>query len=142
MFLKISQNWQENTCARVCQSLLQLLNKRLRHRCFPVSFVKFLRKPFLKSSSGRLLLTLNDFSFSLLYLQLRCTWVTILHWNRCSSCFSCNKELHNISTNSSWDIKKSYQERSKKRSNDIRTYNICMFRASWNSMGIWNICSW
>ena len=33
-----------------------LLKKRLWHRCFPVDFVKFLRTPFLQSTSGRLLL--------------------------------------------------------------------------------------
>ena len=33
-----------------------LLKKRLWHRCFPVNFAKFLRKPFLQDTSGRLLL--------------------------------------------------------------------------------------
>ena len=33
-----------------------LLRKRLWHRCFPVNFAKFLRTPFLQSTSGRLLL--------------------------------------------------------------------------------------
>ena len=42
--LEISQNLQENTCARV--SFLIKLKKRLWHRCFPVNFVKFLRIPF------------------------------------------------------------------------------------------------
>ena len=32
-----------------------LLKKRLWHRCFPVNFVKFLRTPFLQSTSERLL---------------------------------------------------------------------------------------
>ena len=32
------------------------LKKRLWHRCFPVNFTKFLRTPFLKNTSGRLLL--------------------------------------------------------------------------------------
>ena len=32
------------------------LKNRLRHRCFPVNFVKFLRIPFLQNTSGRLLL--------------------------------------------------------------------------------------
>ena len=57
-----------NTCAKkhLCQSLLfnkvaglrptTLLKKRLWRRCFPVSFVKFLRTPFLQNTSGRLLL--------------------------------------------------------------------------------------
>ena len=33
-----------------------LLKKRLRHRCFLVSFAKFLRNPFLRKSSRRLIL--------------------------------------------------------------------------------------
>ena len=33
-----------------------LLKKRLQHRCFSVNLAKFLRTPFLRSSSGRLLL--------------------------------------------------------------------------------------
>ena len=36
-----------------------LLQKRPRRRCFPVNFVEFLRTPFLKNFSGRLLLTLQ-----------------------------------------------------------------------------------
>ena len=64
VLLEISQNSQENTCPRV--SFFNrvvglrpaiLLNKRLWHRCFPVNFVKFLRTPFLQSTSGRLLPT-------------------------------------------------------------------------------------
>ena len=42
VFLKVSQNSQENTCARV--SFLRhatLLKKTLWHRCFPVSFERF-----------------------------------------------------------------------------------------------------
>ena len=38
VFLKISQNSQENTCARV-----SFLIKRLWNRCFPVDFAIFLR---------------------------------------------------------------------------------------------------
>ena len=34
-----------------------LLKKRLWHRCFPVNFAKFLRTPFRKNTSGRLLLS-------------------------------------------------------------------------------------
>ena len=33
-----------------------LLKKRLWHRCFPVNFAKFLRTPFSRNISGRLLL--------------------------------------------------------------------------------------
>ena len=39
VFFEISQNSQENTCTRI--SFLSLW-----HRCFPVNFEKFLRKPF------------------------------------------------------------------------------------------------
>ena len=46
MFLEISQNSQENTCARVC-----FLKKRHWHRCFPVNFATFLRKSFLQNLS-------------------------------------------------------------------------------------------
>ena len=50
VFLKISQNSQENTCARISFLIkLQastLLKKRLWHSCFPVNIAKFLRPPF------------------------------------------------------------------------------------------------
>ena len=39
-----------------------LLKKRLWHKCFPVNFARFLRTPFLQSTSGRLLLSVNKFS--------------------------------------------------------------------------------
>ena len=39
-----------------------LLKKRLWHRCFPVSFVKFLRTPFLQNIFGRLLLKILTLS--------------------------------------------------------------------------------
>ena len=47
MFLKISQNSQENTCVRVSFFLrpATLLKKRLWHRCLPRNFAKFLRTP-------------------------------------------------------------------------------------------------
>ena len=38
-----------------------LLKRRLRHRCFPVNFAKFLRTPFLRNTSGLLLLQLQYF---------------------------------------------------------------------------------
>ena len=61
VFLKISQNSQENTCARVffvyCRGhLANLLKKGLSHRCFSVNFAKFLRTPTLSNISGQLLL--------------------------------------------------------------------------------------
>ena len=65
MFLGISQNSQENTCARVSiliklQACNFILKYRLWHRCFPVNFVKFLRTPFLQNTSGRLLLKISQ----------------------------------------------------------------------------------
>ena len=51
VLLEISQNSQENTCARV-----SLLKKGFWRRCLPVNFAKFLRTPLLQNTSGRLLL--------------------------------------------------------------------------------------
>ena len=46
VFLEISQNSQENTCARVSGlRSVTLLKQRLWHRCFPMYFAKFLRAP-------------------------------------------------------------------------------------------------
>ena len=45
VFIEISQNSQENTCARV-SFLIKFLKNRPWHSCFTVSFVKFLRAPF------------------------------------------------------------------------------------------------
>ena len=53
VFLGISQNSQENICARVSFLIklqarpLALLKKRLWQMCFTVNFAKFLRTPFL-----------------------------------------------------------------------------------------------
>ena len=60
VFLEISQNSYENTCA-IASFLMglrpaTLLKKRLWHRCFPMNFVEFLITPFLQNTSGRLLL--------------------------------------------------------------------------------------
>ena len=59
VFLEISQNSQENTCARV-----SFLIKLPGLRPFPINFVKFLRTFFLQNTSGRLLLVLR-----MLFLQ-------------------------------------------------------------------------
>ena len=78
VFLEISQNSDKKEKFRkiqiknfdkketLCQSLFFikvaglrptiLFKKRLRHRCFPVNFAKFLRTPFSQNTSGRLLL--------------------------------------------------------------------------------------
>ena len=50
MFLKISQNLQENTSARISflikVQVATLSKKRLWQRFYPVNFVEFLRMPF------------------------------------------------------------------------------------------------
>ena len=63
VFLEISQNLQENTCARVSFfnkvagfRPATLLKKRPWHKCFPVNVAKFLRAAFLQNTSRRLLL--------------------------------------------------------------------------------------
>ena len=53
VFLEILQNSQEKTCARV-SFLIRAAG--LRHRCFPVNIVKFLRTPFLTEHLWWLLL--------------------------------------------------------------------------------------
>ena len=64
VFLKISQNSQKNTCARVSfliklqaiagvlRRSATLLKKRLWHRCFPVNFAKFSRTPFFRKQAA------------------------------------------------------------------------------------------
>ena len=48
LFLEISQNSQENICARVSFLIrVTFLKQILWHRYFPVSFLKFIRTPFL-----------------------------------------------------------------------------------------------
>ena len=69
MLLKISQNSQENTCARGLQHLrpATLLKKRLWHRCLPVNSEKFLRTPFLTEHLRSLLLKRYGQSCNLIY---------------------------------------------------------------------------
>ena len=71
VFLEISQNSQENTCARV-SFLITLLKKRPWHRCFPVNFVKFL--------TGRLFL---------LYVDMRWLHVLLFFCHHLDSMRSC-----------------------------------------------------
>ena len=62
----VLRNFTKFTGEHMCQSLFfnkvadlrpaTLLEKRLWYRRFPVNFLKFLRTPFLKNTSGRLLL--------------------------------------------------------------------------------------
>ena len=85
VFLEISQNSQEYTCARV--SFFNkvaglrpgnLFKKRLWHRCFPVNFVKLLRTPLLQNTSGRLLLIMWEYG---VFLTCICP-----HTNRIFDC--------------------------------------------------------
>ena len=71
MFLKISQNSLENTCARFSCNFIK---KRLWHTCFPVNFAKFLRTPFLTEQLRWLLLSkmwlaLQSFSCLLYFIS-------------------------------------------------------------------------
>ena len=62
----VLRNFANFTRKHFCQGLFfnkvaglrpaTLLKKRIRHRCFPVNFAKFLRTPFLQNTFGRLLL--------------------------------------------------------------------------------------
>ena len=53
----VLRNFAKLTGKHLSQSLFLIkLKKRLFHRCFPVSFAKFLRTPFLQNTSGQLLL--------------------------------------------------------------------------------------
>ena len=63
VFLEISQNSQEKTCARVS------FNKVTGHTCFPVNFAKFLRTPSLTEHLRWLLL-----AFQFLSLIFPCYW--------------------------------------------------------------------
>ena len=80
VFLEVSKNSQENTCARASFNknyLKTLLKKRLWHRCFPVNFVKFLWTPFLQNTSGRLLLKICLVCpriLSISYRKCRSSW--------------------------------------------------------------------
>ena len=61
VFLKNSQNSQENTSVSLFFNRtlnINVIKKRLWHRCFLVNFAKLLRTPFLQNTSGQLLLTI------------------------------------------------------------------------------------
>ena len=63
LFLQISQNSQENTCARQ-----GLFFKRLYYRFFPVNFPKFVGPLYLQNTFGRLLLHLEPCQISMIQL--------------------------------------------------------------------------
>ena len=64
LLFKILQNLQKTTCARAFLNKVRLA-KRLRRQCFPVNFSKYVRKPFLQNTSGRLLRRLEKSSWLL-----------------------------------------------------------------------------
>ena len=65
----VLRNFVKFTGKHLCQSLLfnkvaglrpaTSLKKKLWHMCFPINFAKFLRTPFLRNTSGRLLVYLT-----------------------------------------------------------------------------------
>ena len=67
----VLKNFEKFIGKQLCQSLFfnkfaglspaTSLKKRLWHRCFPVNFARFLRTPFLKNTSGWLLLKEKDY---------------------------------------------------------------------------------
>ena len=83
----VLKNFTKFTGKHLCQSLFlnkvaglrpaTLLKKRLWHRCFPVNFAKFLRTPFLQNTSGRLLLYVSQYFFS-----IRTLWEREVHPRR------------------------------------------------------------
>ena len=84
---------QENTCVGVSfsQSCRSTLLRRLRHKCFPVNFVKFLKTSFLKNNSGRLLqqkihFWKVDLVFQLIFIWKRDLFISKLSetWNQFS----------------------------------------------------------
>ena len=70
----VLRNFEKFTGKHLCQRLFlnkveglrpaTLLKKSLWHKYFPVNFAKFLRTPFLQSTSGRMLLK-EDFSYTI-----------------------------------------------------------------------------
>ena len=72
------RNFATLTGKHLCQSLFLVklqtsspAKMRLWHRCFPVNFAKFLRTPFLRSTSGRLLLQFVILHFKDLKFRLK-----------------------------------------------------------------------
>ena len=79
----VLKNFAKSTGKHLCQSfffnkvadlrLATLLKKRLRHRCFPVSFAKFLRTPFFTEHLQWLLLKITSHpTKEILYVNTNC----------------------------------------------------------------------
>ena len=64
-FQRLGSNFTRDSHRR---SSINIMSKRLLHRGFPVNFARFLRIPFLRGTSGWLLLFYNS------------CWLYILHW--------------------------------------------------------------
>ena len=102
----VFSNFAKSTGRQLCQSLFfnkvtglspaTLLKNRLRHRCFPVNFTKFLRIPFLQNTSGRLLLdsqnliTTFSSNFRIIFYIKSCWSRTLTLQKR--NCFICFNE--------------------------------------------------
>ena len=90
---------QENTCVRISFLISLFFNKIVGLRlCFPASFLKFLRKPFLQNTSRRLLLCVERI------LYHRGVFLEQGHWSvgnihLCCKCTSPQK-LHTIQASS------------------------------------------
>ena len=79
----VLRNFVKLTGRQLCKSLyfnkvacrlVTLLKKRLRQRCFPVNFAKFLRTAFLQNTFGRLLLLVNTNWSLFLYFIYNSAW--------------------------------------------------------------------
>ena len=62
VLLEISQNSQQNTCAKACN----FIKKETLHRCFAVNFVKFLNNTFFYRTS---LVAASDSDFSIINMR-------------------------------------------------------------------------
>ena len=91
MFLEVSQNLQENTCARVST----LLKKKTWHRCFPVNFAKFLRTSFLQNTSGGCFCCYFLFTY-FMYSLLFAVFIYVLFTNRYYNCTSKVRQMNNM----------------------------------------------
>ena len=82
MFLKISQNSQENTLVRAFFFLrpATLLKKTLWHRCFPRNFARFLRTPSPTEHLRWLLLSLT--MLKKYYMWMNSNFTGNLSWNK------------------------------------------------------------
>ena len=90
MFLKNSQNSQENTCARV-----SFLNKVAGLRRFPLNFANFLRIPFLQNTSERLLLECwkKMINLQIFYSKFSSKWKSGFLSNQANTTIMLNIEL-------------------------------------------------